>query len=339
MALFALAISRIPKTVAATSARTYTEQVREIARTVFEHGGRMYKIVTDSVASLGAADRESYDIDVISLYVNRDGVEYKDAEMDLDDFYKDIYEMIDDIPTSSQPSRMDFENYFEKCAKEGDDVLGVWISSLMSGTFDGALAAARAVQARHASWRFKMVDATSNSYDEGFCAIAASEARAEGKSLDEAAQVAAEAAYHTRYVFAPESLRFLKAGGRIGGAAALLGGLIKLCPILTVQDGEADTFAKVRTAKKAQERMVEQLKHDIKQAGFKDMVVHYIGSRKPADEWAKQVIEPIVGRTVKVLPVSPVIGLHVGPAVGIAYRCVERIAETKLTKLTPTIMP
>ena len=63
------------------------------------------------------------------------------------------------------------------------------------------------------------------------------------------------------------------------------------------------------------------------------MVVHYIGSAAPAIKWAREAIEPVVGHAVEVLPVSPVIGVHVGPAVGIAYEC-ERPVPGKLTAPT-----
>ena len=65
--------------------------------------------------------------------------------MDLDAFYEDLPSKVDNIPTSSQPSQHEFEEYFERAAAAGDEVLGVFISSKLSGTFDGALRAARAV--------------------------------------------------------------------------------------------------------------------------------------------------------------------------------------------------
>ncbi|MBQ9004334.1 MAG: DegV family protein, partial [Eggerthellaceae bacterium] len=115
--------------------------------------------------------------------------------------------------------------------------------------------------------------------------------------------------------------RFLKAGGRIGTAAALLGGLMKLCPVLTVRDGETSTFAKVRTQKKALATIAEKLKADIAEYGLKNLVVHYIGSPDAAAAWAREVVEPIAQREVPVIPVSACIGVHVGPAIGVVYEC------------------
>lgn len=101
----------------------------------------MVKIVTDSVASIPAEVVRERDIEVVSLFVNRDGREYREADMDVDAFYEDIADMIDNPPTSSQPSQHAMETIFEKAAQAADEVLGVFISSKMSGTFEGRCAA------------------------------------------------------------------------------------------------------------------------------------------------------------------------------------------------------
>lgn len=285
----------------------------------------MIRIITDSVASIPADMLEGKPVEVVTLYMNRAGVEYADASMDLDAFYADIYDMIDDIPTSSQPSQLTLENLFEQSASAGEEVLGIFISSHLSGTFDGALRAARAVKARNIGFTYRIIDSTSCGFDEGWAVLAAAEAALAGGDLDEVAEAALASMRASRFLFTPETLTFLQKGGRIGGAAALLGNLIQLSPVLTVRDGEATTFTKVRTRKKALEKIVQTFLDDCQAHGLKNIVVHYIGDKTPALEWAKTVIEPLVGATVRVLPVSPVIGLHVGPAIGIAYECKQAI--------------
>jgi len=165
---------------------------------------------------------------------------------------------------------------------------------------------------------------------EMFAVLDAADARDAGASLEECARAATDAVAASRFIFAPESLAFLKAGGRIGGASALLGGLLQISPVLTVADWETATLAKVRTWKKTLARMVDVFKEDIGACGLKRVVVHYIGAAAPAVRWAREAVEPVVGHAVEVLPVSPVIGVHVGPAVGLAYEC-ERAVPGKLT--------
>ena len=290
----------------------------------------MVRIITDTVASIPADVAREAGIDIVTLYVNRDGTEYADASMDLDVFYADIYDMVDDIPTSSQPSQHTLEELFEASAKAGEEVLGIFISTGLSGTFDGAVRAARAVKSRNIDFACTLIDSTSCGYDEAWPVFDAVEARDAGAGLAGCTKAALAGMESTRFLFTPETLTFLQKGGRIGGAAALLGNLIQLSPVLTVRDGQATTLAKVRTRKKALDKTVQTFKADVEAYGLKRVMVHYIGDKNPAVAWAREVIEPLVGHAVDVLPVSPVIGLHVGPAVGIAYEC-ARLLTGKIT--------
>ena len=297
----------------------------------------MIQIVTDSTASLPRSLTESLNIDVMTLHVHYDGKEYKDATMDLDEFYQNIADMKNNPPKSSQPNQIELEEYFEKAVREKNQVVGIFMSSSMSGTFEGALRAARVVEARCKEFSYAFVDSLSNSLDEGFAVLSAVAAREAGASCYQVAKEAADTVGCTRFLFAPESLSYLRAGGRIGSGAALLGNAIKLTPIFTVSDGVATVLTKVRTQKKAAVRIMEIFADDIKDHELNDVVVHYIGSKEPALKWCKKSVEPFLGREVPVLPVSPVIGCHVGPAFGIAYQCKSPL-KGKLVKAKPEIV-
>ncbi len=283
----------------------------------------MIRLITDSVASLPADVAARRNIEVVSLFIHEGDIEHVDATMDLDAFYGRLASMAaGDIPTSSQPSQKTFEDIFEEAACAGDQVLGVFISSGMSGTLSGAVRAARAVKARHLDFEATMVDTFSTGGDEMFPVLAAADAIEEGATLEEAAKAAAYAVERTRFLFAPESLTFLKKGGRIGKAAALLGNLVKIVPVLTVFDGMPKDIAKMRTQKKAMPWMFDKFVEEVNTCGgLRDMVVHYIGTPEVARKWEREVVRPFVGHEVPVVPVSPVVGLHVGPAVGLAYIC------------------
>lgn len=290
----------------------------------------MIRLFTDSVASIPAALAEKLNIRVMSLFIHEGDVEHVETEMDLDDFYRRLPGMTENLPTSSQPSQHAFEQAFEEAAQAGDDVIGIFISTFMSGTVDGAVRAARAVKSRNLNFRAAIIDSASTGFDEGFVPIQTAKAIAEGLSFEECVQRAKDTVVRTRFLFAPENLTFLQKGGRIGNAKALLGNLIKVTPVITVVDGVPTDIAKVRTQKKAIAAIFDRFKADVESKGLVDAVVHYIGTPDVAIKWAHEVVEPFLGRSVEVLPVSPVVGLHVGPAVGIAYTCIDAL-EGKLT--------
>lgn len=290
----------------------------------------MIKLLTDSVASIPDEIARSKNIEVIPLYFNDGQAEYPDTLDATAEFYAKLPSMVDNLPTSSQPSQHAFEEIFERAAAAGDHVLAVFISSGLSGTLDGAVRAARAVKARHLDFKAAIVDSFSAGYDQAFPVFEGCKAAQAGKTLEECAHAVVEAARRSRFLFAPESLTYLQKGGRIGSAKALLGNLIQLAPVLTVRDGLPVDVAKVRTQKKVLAAVLDRFKADVENKGLVDAVVHYIGAPDAAQKWAREHVEPYLQRAVDVLPVSPVVGLHVGPAVGIAYLC-ENALEGKVT--------
>lgn len=290
----------------------------------------MIKLLTDSAASLTNDVAASEDIEVMPLFINGEDGEMPDTMDATAAFYDRLPSLVNNLPTSSQPSQHAFEAIFEAAAQAGDEVLGVFISSKLSGTFEGALRAARAVKSHNLAFRAALVDSASAGYDEAYAILEAARASRAGKTLEQCANAACDAILRSRFLFAPESLTYLQKGGRIGGAKALLGNLVKLAPVLTVRDGAPVDIAKVRTQKKVLAAMFERFKADVERCGLAEVMVHYIGQPEKARVWAHETVEPYVGHAVAVQPVSPVVGLHVGPAMGIAYRC-ERPLEGKVS--------
>lgn len=276
------------------------------------------RIVTDSVASIPVQDARAAGIEVVSLYVSDGETSQRELDMDVESFYSRIADMRV-LPTSSQPSVDAFETAFRRALDDGADVLGIFISSKMSGTLEAARIAADLVLAEKPGSRIELLDSGSNSMEEGFGVLAAAQAAKTGETVERCMELARETLGRTRYLFVPETLDYLRRGGRIGAASALLGGLLQIRPILTVENGETTTFAKVRTHSRALAEMARKFTDDIAAYGLRQVIVHYIGDPGPAEVFAHDVIEPIVGAPVRIIPVSPVIGLHVGPAMAICY--------------------
>jgi len=275
-------------------------------------------VVTDSTNYLPAADLARLGIDVVPLFVT-DG-DSVSAETDLD--FTAFYRRLEDtrvLPTSSQPSLDSLVAAFRRGAEAGDEVLGVFLSSKMSGTYESALLAATMVRDEVPGSRIEVLDSESNCMQEGFAVLSAAEAASAGASIEECIAAARATIARSRFVFTPRSLEYLRRGGRIGNASALLGTLLQILPVLTVEGGLTTTDAKVRTHAKALERIRDDFERDVAEKGLRRVVVHSIAEFSGAAAFAAEVIEPIAGCHVDVIPVGPVIGTHVGSAVGLVY--------------------
>lgn len=281
-------------------------------------------VVTDSVSSIPEADARELGIEMVSLYINDGETNQRELDMDVEDFYRRLVTM-KNLPTSSQPSVESLITAFRSAVERGSDVLGVFISQKMSGTFDTAMMAAEMVRADFPDARIEIVDSGSNSLQEGFAVLAAAEAARAGETLEKCVQFARDTMDRTRFLFTPASLDNLRKGGRIGGASALIGGLLQIRPILTVERGETQTYAKVRTQRRALAQIAQQFADDVAAHGLVRVVVHFIGESGPGQEFATEFIEPIAGKAVRVLPVSPVVGLHVGQAVAVVYQTEQKL--------------
>ena len=125
---------------------------------------------------------------------------------------------------------------------------------------------------------------------------------------------------NSKFIFVPETLDYLKKGGRIGSAAALLGSLLQIKPILTVEDGKTTVFTKVRTKKKAIDKIVNTVLEQNLKSPIKGIIVHHINCQSEGQELADRLKNSLGLESVKIQSIGPIIGLHVGPgSIGVAY--------------------
>jgi len=283
------------------------------------------KVVTDSTSYLPLYLREEFDISVVSLSVSFGPETYREGEIDNSIFYKKMEES-SSLPLSSQPSPQVFFEVFEKLVKEGHEVLGVFISSDMSGTYSTVQMAKKMIKDCYSGAVIEIIDSRSNCMELGFAALAAARVAKEGKTIEQAVLEAQRVMARSRFLFVPKTLDYLKKGGRMGGAAALLGSILQIRPILTVIEGKTAVMAKVRTMDKAVQTMLEQLYKDIKLKGLGDIIVHHINS-EPEGRRLAGVIEEKLSIKVPVFTIGPVIGLHVGPgSIGVVYYTKEELS-------------
>lgn len=276
------------------------------------------KIITDSTSYIPLKLREKYDISVVSLNVIINDKSYREVELKNEEFYIEM-DKLNDIPTSSQPSMEESLNIFTKIAKEGHDIVGVFLSSDMSGTYSTMHLVKEMVQKDYPNTNIEIVDSKTNCMQMGYIALQGAKAAKEGKSMEEVLQVINNTINKSKFLFVPDTLKYLKKGGRIGGASALLGTILQIRPILTVEDGKTTVFEKVRTKKKAVNTIMDKVVSDINTNGSGEVIVHHINCEKEGKEIAERLSKEL-NIDVTVQSIGPVIGLHVGPgSVGVAY--------------------
>ncbi|MGG7179290.1 DegV family protein [Clostridium paraputrificum] len=276
------------------------------------------KIITDSTGYIPKELVDEYDISIVSLNVVLNGESYREVDLDNVEFYKMMDES-GEIPTSSQPSMDELLKLFKAKVSNGDDVVGIFLSSDMSGTYSSSHLVKEMVLEEYPDARIELIDSRTNCMQMGFQALQAARAAKEGKSIEEVVSVAKKVIDTSRFLFVPDTLKYLKKGGRIGGASALFGTILQIRPILTVERGQTTVFDKVRTKKKAVDTIVNKVIKDIDANGLGEVIVHHINCEDEGLELAKRLEEKL-GRAVGIQSIGPIIGLHVGPgSIGVAY--------------------
>ena len=276
------------------------------------------KIVTDSTSYIPEEFINKYDISVVSLNVLMNGESIREVDLDNETFYSKMEESTE-IPSSSQPSPDEIYNTFENIIKEGNSIVGIFISSDMSGTVSSANLIKNMLLEKYPTAHIEIVDSRSNCMQMGYVAIEAAKAAASGKSMEEVIDVCTSVINNSRFLFTPDTLDYLKKGGRIGGASALLGTLFQIKPILTVCDGKTTVFTKVRTKKKAVDTLVTTLVNDLQGKELGGVIVHHINCQDEGLSLAAKIKKQL-GVDVQIDTIGPIIGLHVGPgSIGVAY--------------------
>lgn len=275
------------------------------------------QILTDSTSYLRESTRKELNISMVSLNLSFGNDCMREIDIDNETFYPMMANR--GIPTSSQPSIGDMYHEMKSSIDIGNSLCCIFLSSDMSGTLSSAQIAKKMVLESYENAQIEIIDSRSNCMQLGFAVIQAARAAKAGKPLEQVKEAALENIRRSRFLFIPENLEYLKKGGRIGGASALIGNLFKIIPILTVEDGKTTILKKVRTKNNAVITMVDKMRQDINIYGLGEIAVLHINCQNEAKELAK-LIRKNLEVDIDVMDIGPVIGLHVGPgAIAIAY--------------------
>ena len=274
------------------------------------------RIVTDSACDLPEAACSELGVEVVALTIRFGEREYVDrVELSTEAFWREV-QSASALPETAAPSVGAFEETFRRLADDGaDGIVCINLSAGLSATMQSAQVAAKALDGQIP---IEVVDSESASMGIGNLAVYAARRAQSGATVDEIVREV-EDRRSRQHVFATlDTLEFLRKGGRIGGAQAMLGSMLSIKPVIEVREGVVEQAAKVRTRSKALRYLVDQIPEGKVEA---ISVLHAMAP--DLDEFLAMMEPKVPDAEVMVGTIGPVIGVHTGPRViGIAF--VER---------------
>jgi DegV family protein with EDD domain len=246
-------------------------------------------------------------VEVVPLLVRFGAQEYRDGvDLSTEEFYR-LLAARTEFPTTATPSPEAFAQAYDRLAEQAEELLVVTLSSRLSGTYQAALQARELMRRRP---RVEVLDSGTAAILEGFAVLRAAEAVRDGASLEEAREAARRAAARADMLCTFDTLEYLRRGGRIGAAAAFLGSLLKVNPLLTLREGAVAPAGRTRSRAAAAERLYEFA------AGYR-RIEELAVEHTACPEEAEALLERLSGlhprERIILSKMTPVIGAHTGP--------------------------
>lgn len=272
-------------------------------------------IVTDSTANLTEDECKAWGISVVPLYLNMGSASYLDGvEMSAAAFYQRMKDE-ETLPTTSQPSPGQFVETFERLLTTHDCVVAVLLSGKLSGTVHSAETARGLLCAS----RIHVIDSQVVEYALGALVLEMAKAVRRAEEQGDVCDVQAligrmerqRASMHM-YI-AMNSLENLRLGGRIGAAAALLGSMMQIKPVIWLRDGQVGVFEKVRTYRRAVDSIMDRLVEQMRDAGpCEVMLIHSVTDLDVVRGFVDKVQAALPEASVSYRMLAPIVGVHVG---------------------------
>ncbi|HYL06923.1 MAG TPA: DegV family protein [Candidatus Udaeobacter sp.] len=269
---------------------------------------RRVAIVTDSTSDIPPQLARSRSITIVPLTLNFEGRSLLDGvDIRPSEFYRKLPNA-STHPTTSQPSPGQFAEAYTKLLADNDEVVSIHISQKLSGTYDSAVQGAEMSD----SSRVKVIDSELVSMSLGLVTLAASHLAEQGAGGAAISEKVTSMRAQVQTYFSVATLEFLRRGGRIGRASALVGSVLQVKPVLCIRDGLVTPLERVRTFDRALNRIVE-LAREVDRGKGITVIVGHADSDADAERVARE-LEPI-SETLLVHPLGPVVGAHAGPGV------------------------
>lgn len=271
---------------------------------------RKVAVVTDSSASLPTDLARDHDIHVVPIVLTLNGYNLLDG---VDITPGELYGLLRETrhtPTTSAPSIGDFVRVYAAASQTASGIVSIHMSPKLSATFNSAWTASQLVD----DVPIRVLDSQTAAMGQGFVALEAARASAEGADLETVVARAQAVASRIHLLASIDTLEYLHRGGRIGGAATLVGTVLQIKPILYLADGRVDVFAKPRTKSKAVRVMLQQLAEQANGRRLHVAVFH-ADAPEDAEELRQTIAQEFDCAELYVTEMTPVMGAHTGPGV------------------------
>ncbi len=280
----------------------------------------MIQIVTDSSAHLPPDQRQAHDIVVVPLKAIFGTRTYRD---DVDLTAHQFYEMLPkakDHPTTSQPSAGEFIQVYKPLLEAGKEIVSLHLPTKLSGTYASACAAKTELETQfRKALPLSIVDTPWISMGLGMLVIAAAQAAEAGRSREEIVAMVNALIPKLNLIFLLDTLEYLRRGGRIGGAKAMLGTLLNVKPLLQLENGQVEPLEQQRSRTKGLKRLIEIVEERADHRPLHVAVLHAEAPREAA-ALMENLQRRFDVRECFITEIGPVVGVHTGPnAVGIAF--------------------
>ncbi|MBM4760879.1 DegV family protein [Bacillus sp. B15-48] len=265
-------------------------------------------VVTDSTAYIPKELQEKLNIHMIPLSVIF-GTESFREEIDLtaDQFYEEV-KAARELPSTSQPPTGEFVELYERLGKEYDAVISIHLSSGISGTYQGAVTAANMVEGVNV-YPF---DSEVSCMVQGFYVLEAAEMANEERPVEEILSRLEEMKQTCRAYFIVDDLTHLQRGGRLSSAQAIIGSLLQVKPLLHFVDKKIVPIEKVRTKKRALNRVTELLSEDVRSGEPYRAVIIHANREQEAKDWKASLEKQFPNVEFMLSYFGPVTGTHLG---------------------------
>lgn len=275
-------------------------------------------IVTDSSANIPEDLMYGLDIYVVPQFVVFGEDSYLDGvEIDKRAFYEKMAHA-SELPTTSQPNAGMFAEMFARLLTQGYDKI---VATCISGKLSGAMRAAETAAQLVGGGNITCVESSTTEFALGIQVLEAARLAAQGATVPEIVARMMVVRDHTRAFIVLHGLDHLRRGGRIGGAAAVVGSLLQIKPIIYLNEGRVDVFRKVRTSKAAFDLVLSTMFAEAEQRAIYDLAVIHSAAEDLGLALSNRIRERLPDQAIRVLQIDPIVGVHTGPgAVGLIYR-------------------